>query len=96
MGGGLMDGMKDVGGKGMNFVPDIPDVPGMEETDEQRKARLLAAAERIQTAEWESEIPAQVHKDLNTVFEIVDTAKNGKLSLEEWTTAGLQEDVFYM
>ena len=56
--------------------------------------RLHAAADRIQKAEWENEIPAEVHKDLETIFSIVDTTGNGKLSKEEWLAAGLQEEVF--
>merc|ERR1712216_885463 len=94
-----MDGMKDVGGSAMGSMKDVGGsamsvVPGQEETEEEKRARLHAAADRVQQAEWEGEIPSAVHKDLETIFSIVDTAGNGKLSKEEWVAAGLAEEVF--
>merc|ERR1712000_428837 len=62
--------------------------------DETRRARLHAAAARVQEAEWEDEIPAAVHRDPEEMFAILDKSETGSITLSDWLEAGLDEAVF--
>merc|ERR1740130_927917 len=85
-------------------MPEMPDLPGFEKStpceevakmdEDARKARLKTAADTIQAAKWEKEIPAEIKVELEMIFAILDGDKTGKISLEEWKKAGLEEDVF--
>ena len=56
---------------------------------------MKAAADAIEAAEWESDIPPQIKVELEFMFAILDKDKTGKISMEEWKAAGLEEKDFY-
>ena len=57
--------------------------------------RLKTAADAIQAAEWENEIPPAIKVELEFMFAILDRDKTGKISMEEWKAAGLPEEQFF-
>ena len=61
--------------------------------------RLYAAVARMQatsdTASWTKEIPAVVRHDLEECFAILDEEESGAVTVDDWTGAGLDEELFY-
>ena len=57
--------------------------------------RLKTAADAIQAAEWETEIPPAIKVELEFMFAILDKDKTGTIKIEEWKAAALPEEQFY-